>query len=207
MSIFEIEGKATKEVTCDVAAVTISFNASGSNTYDISRKVMEECDSFLEEIVKIGIKVEDIHLDDESISSSYYRNDDSKEAVRKICFRIPYDVMLINEIRTMLQEGKYEYDFDVKGEISNIDNIKIELSKEALKKSREEAEQLAGVLGIKVKGVKSIQKGSWRVEDYAGWLHCEQEIPVKQVNRISNNLSAEIREESVTLKVSWIMEA
>ena len=81
MSIFEIEGKATKEVVCDVAVVTVSFNASGNNSYDISKKVMEECDSFLEKIEKIGIKVENIHLDDESVSSSYYRDDDITENI------------------------------------------------------------------------------------------------------------------------------
>ena len=47
MSVFEIEGVAKRELVCDVANIEITFRASGKNAFELSSKVMDQCDSFL----------------------------------------------------------------------------------------------------------------------------------------------------------------
>ena len=52
MSVFEIEGVASRMAECDVAEITITFRAEEGKACELSRRVMDECDDFLEKIRK-----------------------------------------------------------------------------------------------------------------------------------------------------------
>ncbi len=113
----------------------------------------------------------------------------------------------INFIQSTLQSGKFDYEISVEGDLSNRAELHSELSKEALRNSRHEAEQLAEVLGIKVKGVDSIRQDRWD-DDEMGYLCCEQEHALYRSAdpRPSDEIGAKKIEEKVNLKIKWILE-
>ncbi len=208
MSTFEIEGVAKREVACDMASITITFRAEGNNAYDASQKVMAECDEFLGGLSNIGVDINTVKLSNDIVQTA--RFDDSSHfcAEREIVIRTSFDVKKINYIQTLLQKGKYDYELDVESFVSKKSEICIELSKEALEKSRKEAEQIAEVLGIKVQGAKTINKQSWGdVVDIENCL-CEMEMDrlEKLSPRTSDNLGAPMELLGVRLMVKWILE-
>lgn len=213
MSIFEIKGSAKKTVPCDIADIFISFKSTGKNAHEVSRKVMDECDSFLEEAAKTGIRPESIRYDKDNVEEAGYRDDGKIRAERTIRLRTAYDMRTINAIQTILQEGKYSYELGVGGDISNHKALRIELAKAALANSREEAEQLAAMLGISVTGVESVRRDGWGDE-----LDDEPEEDMAEIvngcvmrkgaviDRSSDRIGVKEIEESVDLRVKWILE-
>ena len=107
----------------------------------------------------------------------------------------------------ILQKGKYDYELNVDGDVSNRCDLRTELAKEALKNSRNEAEQLAEVLGIRVKGVESIRK-MW--DDGAEIIECcmrdNLDCLSMEPPRVSDSLGVKTVKEIVNLKVKWILE-
>lgn len=69
MGKFEIEGYAKRKVKCDLAIVHITFKASGTRAHELSKRVMDECDNFIKEISKLGIKAKDIQYDEDRTDS------------------------------------------------------------------------------------------------------------------------------------------
>ena len=204
MSVFEIEGVASRMAECDMAEITITFRAEKGKACELSRRVMDECDDFLEEIRKTEIDLKSIHLAGDSVEEPGFSRGTALIAERKIMMQIPYDLKSINFIQSLLQKGKYEYEITVRGVISNRRAIRLELAKEALSHSREEAEQLADVLGIKVQGVESIRRDRWDEDEeieIVRYKKCVGDCPP----RASDELGRELVEECVNLKVKWIM--
>ena len=70
MSVFEIEGVAKKEFVCDVANIEITFRASGKNAFELSSKVMDQCDSFLKMMGEAGMKIKDFSLGKDFVNES-----------------------------------------------------------------------------------------------------------------------------------------
>ena len=174
---------------------------------------MDECDSFLEEAAKTGIRPESIRYDKDNVEEAGYRDDGKIRAERTIRLRTAYDMRTINAIQTILQEGKYSYELGVGGDISNHKALRIELAKAALANSREEAEQLAAMLGISVTGVESVRRDGWGDE-----LDDEPEEDMAEIvngcvmrkgaviDRSSDRIGVKEIEESVDLRVKWILE-
>lgn len=206
MSIFKIEGNAKRKVVCDMATIRITFKASGRNAYEVSQKVMKECDEYLDELGNIGINLEKIEYDEDSVVESRYDND-KVYAERSIIINIPFEMKMINYVQTILQNGKYDYELDIDACVSNRKEVKRELTKEALLDSKKEAEQIAEALGIQLKGIDSICKDCWddedEIEEEMG--ECEVAYP-EGGSRTSDSLGAKMIEEKVTLIVKWILE-
>ena len=209
MSVFEIEGVAKREVECDIADIGITFKASGDNSHEASQKVMDQCDSFIERICKAGMKAKDFSYDEDTVNESRYNNERRVYAERSINARIPFDMKNLNFIESILQEGKYDYELSVEGDLSNRAELRTELSKQALLNSKKEAEQLAEVLGIKVKGVDSIRQDRWGDREDTDYL-CGEELtlcsPMCAPPRASDDIGSKKIEESVKLKIKWILE-
>ena len=205
MSVFEIEGTAKKRVACDIALIEITFRNESENNSDNAIKVLDECDSFLKELTGIGMDLKDVHFSEDNVSKSRYGDNPTRYAERVLSLRIPFDMKAINSIQSILIKGKYSYELNIDGDISDMGEQKIELAKQALLNSKHEAEQLAEILGIKVKGIESIRKNRWDDDDDEGIVHyrgCFEE----ESYRPSDNIGAKTIEVSEELKVKWILE-
>ena len=64
---------------------------------------------------------------------------------------------VINRIRQIIDENEYSTRFHIEYELSNEDQIREELLKEALLDSKKKAEDLAEALNMTVIGVKSVE--------------------------------------------------
>ena len=212
MSVFEIEGVAKRKVECDVAIIDIKFRAISKSPQEVSQKVMVECERFLREIGKAGLKTEHVRYEGDDIGIRTHQDVETYYGVRKVSIRIPFEMRRINAIHKILRRGKFDYEMSVDGDVSNMQELKTELSKEALKNSRYDAEQLAEVLGIKVKGVESIRKDRWRDEQSIGFDGVNFSdlfgdfFKDGTEKRESDYLAAKTMEVSVQLKVSWNLE-
>lgn len=212
MGKFEIEGYARRNVKCDLAVLHITFRAVGVNAHELTKKVMEECDGFIESLSKLSIKPQEIQFVGDRTDTRGYNEEQELVAKREIIIRIPFDVRLINRIQGALQKGKYNFTFYVEGDISYRHRLFTELSQEALNNSKDIAEKLAASSDMRVKGIESIRKDRWDDEDdrnehRCGDAGCGDILGLDDDDfggaRISDEIEAKYISEDVRLKVTW----
>lgn len=210
MGKFEIEGYAKRRVKCDLAIVHITFRAVGTRAHEQSKRVMDECDEFINEISKLAIKPKDIEYVDDRTETSRYDKETVYEAERRIIIRIPFDVRILNRIQSALQRGKYNYTMYVSGDISYRHQLLTELSQEALNNSKDIAEKLATTSNKRVEGIESIRKDSWDDCDdrdsRAGDAGAGDILGLGDFyaeSRPADDIDAKYIEEDVRLKITW----
>lgn len=207
MGVFEIYGNAKRIVNYDVAVIKIEFVASEKTSFAASAKVMGDCENFLTKIEKSGMDSAAFMLEEDEVTEKSYIDDGKIEATRCILIKIPFMMERINLIRDILDTEKYDIHFELDYELSNEDRIREELLKEALIDSKKKAEQLADVLGMQVKGVKSVEtyrrsrdsvEMDW-MENYepGTYFDCETEHPK------SNALKAKEATLDESIEVKW----
>ena len=207
MAVFELRGKAEREVECDLMVISINFRSKGKNASDCSKKVMDECERFLESVEKIGISANSIRLTNDDVEEPRYSDDGELMAERSIEIKNAFDMKFINVIRELLEDGKYEYEIDTEFVVSDEESIHLELSKDALAKSKNEAEQLASALGLQVKGVKYMEEPNWGND----FMCCECERgagygSAPSRHKKSDLLLANTKKISVDMKIQWKIE-
>ena len=180
MAVFELRGKAERE---------------------------DECERFLESVEKIGISANSIRLTNDDVEEPRYSDDGELMAERSIEIKNAFDMKFINVIRELLEDGKYEYEIDTEFLVSDEETIHLELSKEALAKSKNEAEQLASALGLQVKGVKYMEEPNWGND----FMCCECERSsgygsAPSRHKKSDLLLANTKKISVDIKIQWKIE-
>lgn len=205
MSIFEIQGQAKRNVNYDIAVVSITFTEKGENSYLASKAVMRECEQFFEKLDVDGITSSNAVLGDDSVSEDRYADSSKVIANRKVEFRIAFNMEVINRIRQIIDENEYSTRFHIEYELSNEDQIREELLKEALLDSKKKAEDLAEALNMTVIGVKSVEAYS-KLNGRTEGIACERSIcdymGVPQFSH-SNKLQAKEKELSESIEVKW----
>lgn len=205
MSIFEIQGQAKRNVNYDIAVVSITFTEKGETSYLASKAVMRECEQFFEKLNVEGITSSNAMLGDDSVSEDRYADSSKVIANRKVEFRIAFNMEVINRIRQIIDENEYSTRFHMEYELSNEDQIREELLKEALLDSKKKAEDLAEVLNMTVIGVKSVETYS-KLNGRTEGIACERSIcgymGVPQFSH-SNKLQAKEKELSESIEVKW----
>ena len=206
MSIFRIKGQAQKTVRYDRAEVRITFVSLNKNSYEASQKVMSDCEKFLEDVKNLGISAEQFTLDYDRNDMSY-GDEDEFSANRSIKIRIPFNMELINQIRELLDEGKYSFRFDLNYELSNREEIHCQLLADALKDSKRTAELLAQTMDMKVIRIESvnvddIETGMINDMEYERYTLCCRTSSYTE----SNNLKAGETAEYESIDVKWVIE-
>ena len=207
MSIFEITGKSERRINYDIAIIKITFSASSKITYDSSEKTLNDCEVFLEEIEKLGIKPSSFSLDNDEVTEDIYRNDPDYESERCIKLEIPFDMVIINSIHELLNTNKYNAEFEMDHKLSNEKKIRTELINEAVLDSKEKAEMLAKTLGMKVKGIKSMATDN----EYGNYSYMEHEECRRMAvaagsSKKTNELKSKDTMIHERVEVKWILE-
>ena len=207
MSIFKIRGQAQKVVTYDIVEIEISFVAKNKDSYIASKKALEESDRFLNEVNSIGLSAETFVLSDDRTSEGY-RDDGEFKSTREIGIRVPFNMEMINQIRNILDEGRYAAEFNLNYEYSKMDELHRELLTEALRDSKANADALANSMNMKVKGIDSIN-----VEEKEAvtmdWMEQECTTLCRRKGSPlieSDKLKAGETCEEASLDVKWIIE-
>lgn len=210
MSKLTITGRSTRMIEADYERITIRFQAHAESSAAASRKVISECESFLEELTKWGILLDWIHMSNDDINQEYDDMDVDAEATREIKIEMPYNMEFNNSVMELVQEKKMNIDFEISYYVSNEEVIHNELLKEALADSKEKAELIASTEGQRIIGIDTAEMSNW-YNNNQDWLCCERErsflMQYKREPKISDQLKAPINEVSESIKVVWIMSS
>ena len=164
MGKLEVRGSASKTVEYDLMKIVVDFHALEKTAKEASQKVMHECEEFLGILKNKGIDISKISLSKDRVDRSVsYCNGEEAEyyrANRVLEIETDFNMKMINDIRTIIDNNNAQAGFDVKYELSNEDNICQELMIQALKDAKKQAEELAHAIDQKVVGLISADKNA-----------------------------------------------
>lgn len=210
MGKITVQGYAEKEVNYDLVEMTISFNAREKTAARASKEVMRQCELFLQELNTKGIKAEDIHLEEDSISKTYQdRENNTITAKRTIEVKIEFDMKLMNGIMELIQKQEGDIEYDNRFMLSNEEKIHTLLLQEAIQDARKKAEEIAAALGQKVVELKSATQdsrgGNREFEQYFK-LSAETKPCYCEAGYISDDLQSPISRETESVETVWVIE-
>lgn len=154
MGVLIVKGNSTKEFTCDVMYIKFVFKAWDNTSEQAIGKVRTNCNAFIQALENEGVSIENIHLNDEKITTS---KDDKNiiwvNASRKIELRLKFNMNFLNCISDIVRDNGFTVDMDVSFTLSNMNEIHAQLIKDAVIDSKNKAEMIAQTMGQKVKGI------------------------------------------------------
>lgn len=210
MGKLEVSGYASKTVDYDLMKIKLDFHAKENSAKEASQKVMHECEEFLGVLKKGGVDISNISLSKDSVDRSVdYRNDGEREyyrANRVLEIESEFNMKMINDIRSIINNSNAQVGFQVDYELSNEDEIRQELLIEALKDAKKRAEVMAQAIDQKVVGLISADKNAPKPDSvYVGEvlcmsLCCEQEV---ETYDNSDELSPSNKNYMETIYTTW----
>lgn len=204
MGVIETKGKAERKYECDLMTIRISFKAEGADPAVVSKTVMDSCEKFISELVDFsGLKLQDIHIDEDCIEDYQYSDVKDTHAGRIISFQNGFDMKLTNQIRQHLNEGGYRHNIDIEYDYSKVTELHAEVVKEALMEAKAQADMLAESLGLKIDGLKKAEEQGRRYTDVC--LACEQERVICDHSdyKLSDDLSGKVKTMAVEVYAEW----
>ena len=205
MGVIETKGKAERKYECDLMTIRISFKAEGADPAVVSKTVMDSCEKFIAELAGFsGLKLKDIHIDEDDVGDLYYHQDNNiTYAKRIISFHTGFDMKLVNLIRQHLNECGYRHNIDVDYDYSKVTELHAEVVKEALLEAKQQADMLAESLGLKVEGLKKAEEQGGRHTEL--YMACEQERGICDHSdyKLSDDLSGKVKTMAVEVYAEW----
>lgn len=201
MAKLKMSGRAQKEAPYDVMRLSITFNTQKQTNQEAIHTVLTQTEEFLKKLSKLNINVEDIELHNTNVHDTYRKEDKFYVASRQIGFKTSFNPSLINTITELLEP--YEVGFSSDYELSNENEIKQELIKEAIQDSREKAEFVALQINKTIKDVEEVILTNHYNDiallraNFAGY---ENKLD------LSNQLKAPTTSLEESVEVVWILE-
>ena len=179
MGTMKIIGKAERKYTCDRMTISIHVIADEPTHDRAVQKCMNDSEALLKDLQSSGLELNQIKLNNHSVSTRHYDNKPYIQAERGI------------EIEAAFEAG-----------------IHRQLIEEAFKDSRKKAEIIAALMGQKIAGIEKVEVGDRYDDDYlSDYQIGESEfVSRKKASLASDQLSATDTEESETVTVIWILE-
>ncbi len=172
MGKINVRGSASKTVEYDLMKIKIDFHAQEKTATEASKKVMSECEEFLGILKKGGVDISNISLTKDSVDQSVdFHNGGERECYRAnriLEMMSGFNMKMINDIRTITNDSNAQVGFNVEFELSNEDAIRQELTTEALKDAKKQAEVMAQAIDQKVVGLISADKNAPEQDFFEG---------------------------------------
>ncbi|MCR4851879.1 MAG: SIMPL domain-containing protein [Lachnospiraceae bacterium] len=176
MGKIDVEGYAERMVDYDLMKISIDFHDKGRTSDSASVSVMQECEHYLEILKKTGIDISKIRLIKDSVNEyTRYMNDDEQDefsATRKLELTAPFNMKMINTLRSIADGLKLQVDFNVSYVLSNETEIRKELLKEAVIAAKTRAEEIASSIDMSIKGLISADKKDHDLRETDGNVLC-----------------------------------
>jgi len=166
MGIIKVRGYAERKVEIDTVKFIIKFTDTFTDISETIKEVNKNCELFLEKINGF-IKVEDIHLDDDS-SSTKWNDAKSKTYTREIYFTTKASPKINNIVNDIVKQNGIKCTVSAIYSISNLKKIHDELLSEAVKDAVLQANIMAEASNCRVSGVDKIsyQRDEEYEDDY-----------------------------------------
>lgn len=206
MGKLSVRGNAAKEYKYDLMIVKVYFQTHAVTSSKAMREVLSQCESFLSYLEEQGINLNNIQLGENGVEQQYDNDVMDVEATREVRIRLPFDMTFINALMEMLEKQPYDIDFDTEYLLSNEDEIRSTLIKEAVQDSKSKAEMIADTVGQHITGIESVSIG-----DFTGgnptidWMVQESPRMASDLTH-SNKLSAKTVTLSESVDVTWLIE-
>ena len=214
MGSFEIVGEVKREITYDIINIKIDFQAEADMASEASERAIKECERYLGELGSFGVDISEIRLynDDVETANGYLDKAKKYKASRKIGIKTDFDMGIVNNLRLLLVEGKYQAEFDFSYSFSDIEKIRTEMLDEALQQAKNKAYDLAEKLGCKIEGIKNVVMGDKPEHLKEDVMHFEDgvfdrmlEAPRYFSSGYSKRLKAKSEEISEKVYTKWII--
>ena len=196
MGTMKIIGKAERKYTCDRMTISIHVIADEPTHDRAVQKCMNDSEALLKDLQSSGLELNQIKLNNHSVSTRHYDNKPYIQAERGI------------EIEAAFETNHYNADIRTGFSVSDLAGIHRQLIEEAFKDSRKKAEIIAALMGQKIAGIEKVEVGDRYDDDYlSDYQIGESEfVSRKKASLASDQLSATDTEESETVTVIWILE-
>ena len=208
MGTMKIIGKAERKFTCDRMTIDIRVIADEPTHDRAVQKCMNDSEALLKDLQSSGLELNQIKLNNHSVSTRHYDNKPYIQAERGIEIEAAFDMKLINHLTDLIQTSHYNADICTGFSVSDLAGIHRQLIEEAFKDSRKKAEIIAALMGQKIAGIEKVEVGDRYDDDYlSDYQIGESEfVSRKKASLASDQLSATDTEESETVTVIWILE-
>lgn len=202
MGIIITKGEASQKVKADQMKIKITFGERNTEVHVSSKNVLDQCDLFLTELEKLGIKADMVQLVDSTVEFSRYRDDEKSEAERTISMNFKYDTAMINTILDLLNHGQYTYEFDVTYSYSKQAELKASLLQAAIENAKRQAESICESLGTTILGIEEVQSDEnlFFMDKTKDFVFYEE----LQCHRPSDLLGNPLIKESNEVVIKWI---
>lgn len=213
MGKLKITGKATKEYAYDLITLQINFLAHENSVSKASKRVMNQCEKFLALLKEAGFDISKIQMNEDSVDQYYDADEDTTNvnANREIIIQLPFDMVMVNTIRSILTENNFNVDIDTDNAFTNKEAIHNELMECAIKDSQDKANFIAKQMNKEIKGIDSIEiKDNY--EDELEYLFCQERErgfeskPYASKYQLSNLLKAPTTSLTETVEIVWMIE-
>lgn len=201
------KGTCVKEYEAEIMEITITFHKEGFDSKMILESVQQQCERFMLDLTEIGIKPEQVQIEDEGITKKY--GESGNVAERYITIRSKIDVRLGTYICSLIKKYSGEIRYRIQYDLDeNADRIQ-ELLKHAVEDSRRQADIIAGSLGKRVIDVESVNDPEYLQKVYykRGSDDIEPEIPdfFNSDTPLSDRAALPTVELEKEVTVAWIM--
>lgn len=207
MGKLTVEGSAKKEVKADIMEINITFKSISTNSYQSIGNAVMQCEKFLSKLSKMNFDMSYIRMDKDNTQKYNYSNKDTVTTIRSIKIEMPFDLNINNAILQIIQDNKYDIDYNVVYKISNLKDIHNELLKEAIQNSRERAELIAETMNQKIVGIDTLnlsEKNKYEKLEMTRGI--SNDYRCASVTPFSDKLGTPTKSEEENLSVVWVME-
>ena len=181
--------------------MTISIHVIADEpTHDRAvQKCMNDSEALLKDLQSSGLELNQIKLNNHSVSTRHYDNKPYIQAERGIEIEAAFD--------DLIQTSHYNADISTGFSVSDLAGIHRQLIEEAFRDSRQKAEMIAALMGQKIAGIEKVEVGDRYDDDYlSDYQIGETKFICREKAFISDQLSATDTEESETVTVIWVLE-
>ena len=157
------EGNATMKVSPDIAILKISVETQNAVEKKAIKELNEEVDKVVILLAKLGFSQKNIRISGYVIDKSDYSEDSNYKASNSLTIDFTLDNKILDAFYGELQTGDYNnihVDFETTLSFELEKASKQKLVQLAIKDAKENAENIATTLGVKLKGIKSVSKFS-----------------------------------------------
>jgi uncharacterized protein YggE len=216
MGKITVTGTAQREVCYDAIDLRITFQGRSKKTAEAVDIVMRQCEQLLRLITEMGVKIQDIRLEETSVGRRYDDTVISKSsgvtvtASRSVTLRLKFDMPFLNRLMDAIRALDLSVNFHCSYILLNREMLQSELLRQAVEDSRQKAELIAAATGQRVIGIDSM--------DYRDYCDCDPEederfiveaIDLRAMDEappLSDQLACPLTRESKMVSIVWLIE-
>ena len=209
MGEISMRGIAEREYEYDRIIINVSFLMDEIKAEDAKKKVMEQCEDFLNKLNDLGISHESIRFEKDEIDTVYERSTDEETFAMKRTISITtcVDMKLINTIMNIIAEGKYDIELDYNYGFSKANVIHEQLLMEAVADSRKKADAIAKAVGSKIIGIQKVHENNRYGRESSQVDFMEQEMYRGCSGyEASDEMKSPVSKESEDILIVWEIE-